>query len=214
MHSLIINLSPRAKGTSAMLSALCQYHLTGSGHTVEVLSLYAHPEDAGHICNAVGKADCVVMVGPCYLNTFPADTFWLLEQLHADTAIQHGQLLYGVIQGGMPYVHTHKSGLNALRLFADSCNFRYGGGFVLGLGAMLDGRPIEKLPNGRKVKRNLEAFLDHVCAGETSPDALYEKSQLKVPSFLARILAANMNKSIDKDLISHRIDPKQKSPYG
>jgi hypothetical protein len=45
------------------------------------------------------------------------------------------------------------------------------GGFVLGMGAMLDGGPIDKLFNAKKTKRLLNAFFEHILRGEPSPQA-------------------------------------------
>jgi multimeric flavodoxin WrbA len=40
MNALIVNMSPRPKGTSAMLAGMCQAHLERGGATVERIDLY------------------------------------------------------------------------------------------------------------------------------------------------------------------------------
>jgi hypothetical protein len=154
------------------------------------------------------------MSGPSYINHYPAVTLYLLEQMSQHPEILHKQSMYGIIQGGMPYVHTHESGILALKLFCEQNQLRYQGGFVIGLGAMLDGKPLDKLIiNGKKAKRNYLIFLNHISKDEISPEELYEKIQLRVPSIVLRLMARGMNKSIDKSLRDKGFDYAMKSPY-
>ena len=122
--------------------------------------------------------------------------------MHKD--LLHGQSLYGIIQGGMPYVHTHESGLSLLDMFSRKCNMSFKGGFVMGLGAMLNGRPVSKLPNARTITKQLNIFFDHIEKGEVSPPAVYQKAQFKMPSFVFSILAKKMNQTLDKDIRKQR----------
>ena len=200
MNVLIINASPRPKGTSAMLAAMCAEHLEKGGLRVERLNLYPSLKNPEALYASVGRADTVVLSGPCYVNTYPADVTAFLEGLAAHPEALKGQRLYGIIQGGMPYAHTHECGLTMLQLFARQCGLKYMGGFVMGLGAMLNGAPIDKLFNAKKVRRLLGVFFDHILKGEPSPRQLYLGAQLKLPAFAARLLAMAANKGIDKQL--------------
>ena len=197
---LIINASPRLKGTSAMLSAMCAEHLEKGSLRVGRVNLYPALKNPETLYAAVGRVDTIVIIGPCYVNTYPADVTAFLVGLAEHPEALKGQRLYGIIQGGMPYVHTHESGLNMLRLFAQKCGMEYLGGFVMGMGAMLNGGPVDKLFNGKKVKRLLSIFFDHILKGEPSPRQLYLDAQLKMPIFAGRLLAMVANKGIDKQL--------------
>ncbi len=210
---LLVNASPRAKGTSAMLAGILEAFLKTQGHAVSRLALYPHLNRMETLADAFRDADILVVLGPCYVNTFPADTYAFLEALAAHPEAHRGQKVYGVIQGGMPTAHTHRSGLEALRLFAKSCGLSYGGGFVMGLGAMLNGEDLSKLPNGKKVKKQLDVFFGHVARGEDSPDSVYEKALLRLPSIAVRLMARWANGSIDKNQKAHGIRPGQPSPY-
>lgn len=195
---LIVNASPRPKRTSAMLAAMCADRLEKGGLHVEKVNLYPALKNTEALYASVGRADTVVLSGPCYVNTYPADVTAFLEGLSARPEALHGQRLYGIIQGGMPYAHTHESGLIMLQLFARRCGLNYMGGFVLGMGAMLDGGPIDKLFNAKKTKRLLNAFFEHILRGEPSPRQLYLDAQLKLPAFAARLLAMAANRGIDR----------------
>lgn len=113
----------------------------------------------------------------------------------------------------MPYIHTHESGVKTLALFCKDVSIAYNGSFIIGLGAMLNGQSLDKLINGKKVKKNFSLFLQHILEGSYSPDTLYQNCQIKAPGFIYQMLSKNMNKSINRDLKEQGIDPKQESPY-
>jgi len=208
-----INTSPRKQGTSAMLLGRLKHHLDMRGDRVHILHLYSNLNHLQTIMSAVSTADTIVICGSCYWNTYSADTIKLLEDLSAQPEILQGKNLYGIIQGGMPYTHTHVSGLNMLKMFSNKSGVTYQGGFVMGLGAMLDGQSLSKLPNGKKVERQLLIFFEHIHNGEKSPDSVYEKALLKIPGFALRIIAALGNRQINKALNAQGIDVRQPSPY-
>ncbi len=210
---LLINLSPRLKGTSFVLAQMCREYLDTRGHSTELIPLYPSLDKPDKLYAAVREADTLVFSGPCYTNTYPADTILLLERLSAQKELLHGQSLYGLIQGGMPYAHTHESGLRMLELFCKKNGLTYKGGFVMGLGAILNGQPISQLPNSKKVTRQLGVFFNHIEKDEEAPRKVYEASLLKMPAFVYGMMAKKMNQSIDKDLLSKGIDIRQPSPY-
>lgn len=210
---LLINLSPRREGTSVTLLNACKEYLDAKGHLCGTMNLYPSLKDPVALFEAVAGTDALVFSGPCYINTYPADTIWLLQELAARRELLHGQTVYGMIQGGMPYAHTHASGLTMLELFCRKTGLQYNGGFVMGLGAMLNGQPLSKLFNAKAVVRQLNVFFGHVDKGEVSPPAVYEAATLKLPALIYRVMAKMMNRIQDKDLKSRGIDIHQPSPY-
>lgn len=210
---LLINGSPRGKGTSVVLLELCRTYLAAKGFSPQLIHLYPGMKKPEGLYQAVAAADTIVFCGPSYINTYPADTTAFFEALQQQPKLLHGQSLYGIIQGGMPYVHTHICGLSLLKMFCKKCNMTYRGGFVMGLGAYLNGRPVTDLPHGKKVLRQLNVFFEHIAKDEVSPPKVYEKVQLRPPSIVGRVMSLRMNHLIDKDLAEHGIDIRQKSPY-
>jgi NADPH-dependent FMN reductase. len=204
---MIINASPRKKGTSNMFCNRCKEFLGG-----ELYELYTN-QDIQWLIPQVGKADIILIAGPCYINTYPAEVIRLLEKLGEHPEVCHNQKVYGIINGGMPYVHTHESGLNMLSIFCQECNMTYQGGFVLGLGPTLDGKPLEKHMNAKKVVPAFEQFLEHIQKGEQSPDQLYHDAEMKVPSLLARFMVHTMIKRLDKNLKTFGFEYNDPSPY-
>lgn len=211
--AVIINLSPRKKGTSMMLANRCCEFLITHDYSPKILHLYPNLKDLKPLLETIKESQTILMIGPCYINTYPADTVYLLEEIQKNMEILHGQNLYGIIQGGMPYVHTHESGLKMLELFVLENNLKYKGGFVVGMGAMLNGQPLDKLINGKKAENGFSLFLEHLSKEENSPEALYSDAQLKMPGMVYWLMAKAMNRKIDKDRRKKGIEDHQKSPY-
>jgi hypothetical protein len=212
-HVVIINLSPRENKTSNMLASMCSDYLLLHGKKVKLFHLYKAMKQIDSLLMGIEEAATIVFCGPCYINHFPADTIYLLEQINENKTILHNQNMYGVIQGGMPYVHTHESGVKTLELFCEDLKISYKGSFVVGLGAMLNGQKLDKLINGKKVKKNYITFLQHILNGEYSPDKLYQESQIKLPQNIYWLLSKGMNKTINKELEEKGIDYLLPSPY-
>lgn len=210
---LLINASPRTKGTSFVLLQMCKEYLEDKGLMCELIHLYPSMNNKYELWKSIKDADTLIICGPCYINTYPADTISFLEELSAHEELLHGQSLYGIIQGGMPYVHTHESGLSLLDMFCKKYNMIFKGGFVMGMGAILNGQPISKLPNSKTIVRQLNIFFDNIEKDEESTPEVYQKAQFKLPSFLFSIMSKRMNRIIDKDLRKHGIDVRQISPY-
>lgn len=205
---LIINASPRQNGTSKMLCRRMQKELGA-----EVRNLFDTKTDIQELIDAIDKADTIVIAGPCYINSYPAKVTLLLEELEKQPEKCHGQKLYGIINGGMPYVHTHEAGVRLLELFCDSCNMHYAGGFVFGLGAALNGQELETHMYAKKVVPAFEAFTEHIKNGEDSPRMLYTQAEKKVKGLLAGFLAFLLCRSNNKMLREHGFDYSMPSPY-
>jgi hypothetical protein len=211
--AVIINLSPRQKGTSYVLLDTCREYLIRFNHSVDYFNLYTNLDTMERIYSSIGLADTIIVSGPSYINCYPADTIALLTGILAHKEILHGQNLYGMIQGGMPYEHTHKSALRTLELFCEEAGLQYKGGFIMGMGAVLNGQTLDKLPNSKSVKKQLELFFNHIEKGEVSPDSVYQKVMIKMPGIMCSMMAGYMNSSINKRLKKKGFNPKQESPY-
>jgi len=134
---LLINASPRKEGTSYVLLQMCKAFLEDKGHLVKLIHLSATGVNKSEIWEAINKAETLIVSGPSYVNTYPAGTIAFLEELSMYKDLLHGQSFYGIIQGGMPYIHTHESGLSLLDMFCRKSNMFYKGGFVMGMGQCL-----------------------------------------------------------------------------
>lgn len=205
---LLINLSPRVKGTSAKLLKYSKEYIE-SKYLVEQVSVYT--DETKRIISSCLESKMIIFIGPCYINTFPAETFSLLEKLTSVKDRMKDQLVYAVIQGGMPYVHTHYSGLQAVSLFCKESRIRYMGGFVLGGGAMMNGQDFDVLPNSKKTQKYFYMFLKNVVDKEYIDDQIYQKVELKLPVIGWRILAKILNRELKKQLEGARKDENKET---
>ena len=210
---LLINGSPRRTGTSLVLSKMCAEYLSSRGNECTFIHLYPNLNNPDKLYAAIDEANTIIISGPCYINTYPADMIDFLEKLASNKEILHGQSIYGIIQGGMPYSHTHESGLKILEIFGKKCGLNFKGGFVMGMGALVNGEPLNKLPNSKKVIKQLNIFFEHISRDEVSPSEVYREAQFKMPSLVYKIMSAAMNRKIDSNLKKHGIDVNQKNPY-
>jgi hypothetical protein len=161
---------------------------------------------------AMQEATTIIISGPCYINTYPARLIELLETA-ASAGGFSGQKLYGVINGGMPYIHTHRHGLLCLQLFAERNHLLWQGGFVLGCGAMLDGKPLEKHMNRKTVVPAFAQFILHIKEGTPSSDSLYEQAQSPPGKLMTRIFASLLTFMVEKHIKKCGHDPKAPNWY-
>lgn len=213
MNYIIINLSPRKKGTSNMLTEYFADRLKSEVNVIETCDLYSHLDKMDNLLNKIKASDTIVLIGPCYVDSFPADTINLLMAMSSKEGILHGQSLYGFIQGGMPYIHTHEHGLKLLSCFSDEVDVNFKGGFVMGGGAILDGKPLEHIIGAKKMVPAVNEFIEYIKSNKISPEELYINVAAKMPALIARMLAFIMNKMIKKSLKEKGIDYKALSPY-
>jgi len=64
---------------TAMLAQQAFADMLQKGHKVTLLHLYSHLNRLDALLEAVGDSDTVLFSGPCYINTYPADTTALLQ---------------------------------------------------------------------------------------------------------------------------------------
>lgn len=161
---------------------------------------------------AMQKSETIIISCPCYINTYPARLIELLEMASLAGGFT-GQKLYGIVNGGMPYMQTHQHGLACLRIFAEQNNLLWQGGFVLGVGAMLDGKPLETHLNHKKVVPAFDRFVKYIEAGIPSPDSLYEQAQPAPGKLVTRIFARLLTNMVVKNLKKHGHDPNAPGFY-
>lgn len=183
-----------------------------ASNNVEMCDLYTYLDNMDGLLNKIRDADTIVIIGPSYIATYPAETINLLISMANNDGVLHGQSLYGFIQGGMPYTHTHEHGIRLLENFAEENAVIFKGGFVMGGGAILDGQPLEKLIGAKKMVPAVNQFIEHIIRDEYSSQELYEKTMLRIPRLVTKIMATAMNHKIRKQFTANGIDYKV-NPY-
>ena len=212
MKYILINLSPRKNGTSNMLVHYFADRIQSNLNSVETYNLYTYLDKMNILLERIKAAETIVMIGPSYVTSYPADTINLLICMSRTSGILHGQSLYGFIQGGMPYAHTHEHAIRLLENFAENNMVNFKGGFIMGGGAILDGRPLDKLIGAKKMVPAVNRFIGHIINDEYSPTDLYTKAMMKIPCIATKALASVMNRSIKKQFATNGIDYTE-NPY-
>ncbi|MDR7855541.1 NAD(P)H-dependent oxidoreductase [Tissierella sp.] len=213
MKHVIINLSPREKGSSKMLTNYFADRIRSEADLVDTCDLYSYLNEMDFILSKIKKSDCIIMIGPCYITSYPADTINLLNKMSSKEGVLHGQSLYGFIQGGMPYVHTHEHGLKLLQCFCEKEEVEYKGGYVMGGGAVLNGQALNKIIGAKKVVPAVNKFIDNIKNNRKSPEELYKNAAIEIPYVITKMMPVMMNKSIKRTLRKKGINYKVKSPY-
>lgn len=207
-QTLILNASPRNNGTAHMLCMRLQAELGG-----KYQSLYGIQNTPSSILENIIKADTIVLVGPCYVNSFPGTVTELFEYLSHHQKALKNKVWYGIIEGGMPYTHTHESGLKHLSYFCNTCGMSYNGGFILTMAPLLNGKPLEKHIASKKILPAFNQFVTAIKYQAISPDSLYQNLESKMSLITTKCLSLFLSSSIDKSLKQHGFDPKAPSPY-
>lgn len=205
---LMINASPRKNGTANMFCERLQQNLGG-----EIVSLYDKTTPLPILLEKIKQSDTIVLAGPCYVNTYPGTVTELFEYLSNYTSELQGKAWYGIIEGGMPYTHTHESGLKHLKCFCKSCGMIYKGGFILTMAPLLNGKPLEDYIFSKKVVPTFNRFIASIQMGATSPDSLYQDLEPKMPLLVTRLFALFLSHAMDSKARKNGFNPKQPSPY-
>ncbi|NLZ37514.1 MAG: NAD(P)H-dependent oxidoreductase [Clostridiales bacterium] len=203
---LLICTSPRRKGTSAMLLERVRAAIGGK------MIFLPQSGSLNELVSEMQQAETIIISGPCYINTYPAKLIELLETA-SFTGGFSGQKIYGIINGGMPYIHTHKHGLTCLELFADKNNLSWQGGFILGVGAMLDGKPLEKHMSRRKVVPAFDQFVRYITSGKQSPDSLYIDVQSPPGKLMTYLFSKLLSSMVVKRIKKYGYDPEAPNWY-
>lgn len=205
---LMLNASPRNNGTAHMLCERLQQQLGGT-----TMSLYGTNANMAALLEKIQEADTIILIGPCYVNTFPGQVTELFEYLSQHTSLIQRKTWYGIIEGGMPYTHTHQSGLKHLEFFCKSCGMSYKGGFILTLAPVLNGRPLEQHFSAKKIVPAFDKFTESIQNNTSSPDSLYEALQPKMPLLVTKGLALFLSHTMEQGVKKCGLDPTKKSPY-
>ncbi len=187
--------------------------LRSNVNSVDICDLYPCLEKLDNLLDRIKESDSIIMIGPCYVDSFPADTINLLLAMAVKKGILHGQSLYGFIQGGMPYVHTHEHGIKLLECFSRDEDVKFKGGFVMGGGAVLNGQPLDKIIGAKKIVPAVNKFIKNIKNNEDSPEELYKDATMKMPALATMILAFMMNQHIKRSFTKRGIDYKAPNPY-
>lgn len=176
----ILQASARAPGTSTSESLARylseQFALHETHATMVSATSFARDAATAHAAaELLANADVVVVVAPLYVDSLPYLATLALTQVCTLRKTGQGKRparLVGIVNCGFPEPEQTRFAFGVLREFAREANYVWGGGFAVGGGEAIHGRPLAS--TGGMTKR-LRASLDEAAAalarGGVAPEA-------------------------------------------
>lgn len=203
MKLLILNGSPRKKGTSFRFSEALKAqaeHAGGSAEIVHIINCFDGKMPLREAAAKIGASDAVAIIAPLYVDTLPYPAIWFLEQLYAHHKdVLAGKNLFAVGQCGFPDTTRMIPMMNTCRHFADQTSMTWIGGLSYGGGAILDGRPVCELgKTGERISAAFCMAIDAVQSGTPIPPQAQELLAVRIPKWMFRPLALLLNHNSKK----------------
>lgn len=200
---LLINGSPRKKGTSYSFSRTIKQLAEASGCTAEIvhaIDFYDGKEDYGSLKRLISDSDIVAVIAPLYADALPFFDILLLEKLADEYGGEiKGKGFFAVGQCGFPDITRIEPLLDCCRVFAEDTGMKWLGGLAYGGGAMLNGAFLEDLgKKGEKLIAGFRLALDAVLEDKEIPLEAQKLITIKIPGILYRPLAAYLNSNTRK----------------
>lgn len=200
---LLINGSPRKKGTSYSFSRtikLLAEKCGGSAEIVHAIDYFDGRADISALKGLIEQNDIIAMVSSLYADTLPYPDIWLMERLASGCSEElKGKAFFAVGQCGFPDITRIEPLLDSCRLFALETGMNWLGGLAYGGGAMLNGALLEEL--GKKGEKLIKAFslaVDSVLKGEKIGAEAQELMTVRIPKLLYRPLVVYLNSNAKK----------------
>lgn len=195
---IILNGSPRKKGTSFSFGRTIKQLAEDGGNTAEIIHIIDYfdgKEDFHSLKSILAESHIVGLVAPLYVDTLPYPTIWFFEKLHSEFKKELvGKTFFAICQCGFPEVKLLEPPLGSCRCFTEAMGMKWLGGLGYGGGAMLDGAPLETLGSkGRKITSGFKLALSDVLQGSEISSEAQDLLTFKIPKFLYRPLAAFLN---------------------
>lgn len=213
---LLLNGSPRKKGTSYSFSRTIKMLAEDSGNTAEIIhaiDYFDGREDFEHLKKLIAESDIVAVIAPLYADALPYHDIWLLEKLADGFRYElKGKIFFAIGQCGFPDITRIEPLLNSCRLFAEETEMKWLGGLAYGGGAMINGALLDSLgKKGEKITLGFRLALENILKGEKVGSDSQELITVKIPKLLYRPLAAYLNSNARKQARENgNVDYKKK----
>lgn len=200
---LLLNGSPRKKGTSYSFSRTMKLLAEESGNEAEivhVIDYFDGREDFESLKARINQSDIVAMIAPLYADTLPYPDLWLLEKLAGEFAEGlRGKGFFAVGQCGFPDITRIEPLLDCCRLFAEETGMNWLGGLAYGGGAVINGAMLEEYgKQGQKIILGFRQALEEVFEGKEISSSVQELITLRIPKLMLPLLAAYLNSNARK----------------
>lgn len=195
---LILNGSPRKKGTSYSFGRTMKILFEEEGNSAEIQHVIEYFDEVkifDDLKNSIEQSDIIALIAPLYVDTLPYPTIWFLEKLATEHKTDlRGKSFFAIGQCGFPDITRNEPLITSCRLFAEETGMKWLGGLSYGGGAILNGELVENLgKEGRKITLAFKLALDDLSQGREISSKSQELITVKIPKILLRPLAAFLN---------------------
>ena len=200
---LLINGSPRKKGTSVSFARTIKMLALNLGDTAEIvhaIDYFDRKKELTNFYNLAAESDVIAMIAPIYSDALPFFDIWLMEKMADEPGCDlKNKGFFAVGQCGFPDITRVDPLIDECRLFASQTGMKWLGGLAYGGGAMIDGKHLENLgKKGEKITRSFEIALENIREDKKIPPACQDLIALKIPKILYWPLVAYLNNKIKK----------------
>ncbi len=204
-RALLLVGSPRApKSNSEMLGAYLMSRLAERGlepTTARVGRTMPDRARLDEIAEAVEAADLVVIAAPLYVDCVPAQLTRVLEDLaerrraaKASEPVETREPSPGltvILNCGFPEAHHNNTALRIYETFARQAGMTWLGGVGMGMGEMLDRRPLDAAPRPvERIRRAIDLAAESLADGRPLPEQVQELiARPSIPRWLYNVMA-------------------------
>ena len=183
------------KGSKSTSGSLGTYLLKGLNHNgFDTEKVYIYPSvksDKGreNLLAAIDRSDILILVFPLYVDSLPSLVIRAMELIaeHRKKITNPKKQMFAAITNcGFPEAHQTDTALSICRRFAQEIGMEWLGGLGLGMGGVVNGKPLEKLGfMTRNVRKSLDLTAAALAIGGRVPqEAVDLMSKRFMPAWL------------------------------
>ena len=174
---LLLVGSPKGpRSTSESLGTFLLDHLHEKGFETEKTYVYPFVKDErGHedLFSAIDHSDILILTFPLYVDSLPSPVIEALEIIadhRREMDKPKRQKFLAICNCGFPETHQTDTALTICKRFAFEAGMEWAGGLGLGMGAAIDGKPLEKLGfMTRKIRKSFKLTAKALALGTPVP---------------------------------------------
>jgi len=176
-HALMLLGSPRGKtSNSSMLLRYISERLQREG--VETEDLWIHhsiksDEGISKLLNRMNETDLIILSAPLYVDCLPAAVIKALQIIQKRTGNEKRtkeQGFFVIVNSGFPEAHHSDVAISIYERFAGEMGYKWLGGFTLGMGEMINRKPLNESGGVLKnLKKSLDLAITSLIKGEKIP---------------------------------------------
>lgn len=214
---ILINGSPRKKGTSYSFARTLEMIAKSMNHEAEIIHVYDyinHKKSVDDLKVILSDTDIVGLIAPLYVDALPYPVIWFLERLLQQCSMElTGKGIFAIGQCGFPDITRCDPILDTCRHFAEELKMDWLGGLGYGTGPMINGANLETLgKRGQAIINGFEIALKEMLEGNTIPKEVQDKITFKIPRIIYRPMCLYLNNLAKKETIRRGVDIRHK-PY-